>query len=156
MDNAFYYETHIGKIGIVENGTAITHIYFGEILTKDINIIETSLLKKANQQLQEYFTGKRKHFDLPLAPQGTEFQRKVWAALQDIPYGATYSYKDVAENVGNIKACRAVGMANNRNPIPLFIPCHRVIGANGSLVGYAGGLDIKKKLLETEKQNAEG
>lgn len=154
MYNAFYYETHIGKIGIVENGTAITHIYFGEILDKDINIIETSLLKEANQQLQEYFTGKRKSFDLPLAPKGTEFQQKVWAALQDIPYGITYSYKDIAKSVGNIKACRAVGMANNRNPIPLFIPCHRVIGANGSLVGYAGGLDIKKKLLETERQNA--
>lgn len=155
MSNVYYYETKIGKIGIVENGTAITEMYFGENISKGVNIIETPLLKKANQELQEYLTGKRKIFDLPLAPQGTEFQQKVWKALQEIPYGKTCSYKYIAENIGNIKACRAVGMANNKNPIPIFIPCHRVIGSNGNLVGYAGGLDIKEKLLEIEKQNAE-
>lgn len=156
MDNVFYYETKIGKIGIVENGDAITKIY---LLKNDsenkniINIIETPLLKMANQQLGEYLIGKRKRFDLPLAPQGTEFQHKVWRVLQEIPYGETCSYKDVAKNIGNIKASRAVGMANNKNPIPILIPCHRVIGANGKLVGYALGLELKERLLELEKQN---
>jgi len=151
MINAYYYETEIGKLGIVENGTAITHIYFGGVIPEDINIVETLLLKKANKELQEYFTGERKTFSLPLEPQGTEFQQKVWKALQEIPYGKTCSYKNIAENIGNIKASRAVGMANNKNPIPILIPCHRVIGANGKLVGYAGGLELKEKLLETEK-----
>lgn len=153
MNNAFYYETKIGKIGIVENGTAITRVDFGEIIPKDVNLTETDLLKKANEELQEYFNGKRKLFDLPLAPQGTEFQQKVWKVLQEIPYGKTYSYKDVAIKVGNEKASRAVGMANNKNPIAIFIPCHRVIGANGKLVGYAGGLDVKEMLLAMEKEN---
>ncbi|OAA90445.1 methylated-DNA--[protein]-cysteine S-methyltransferase [Clostridium ljungdahlii] len=155
MNNVFYYETKIGKIGIAENGKAITHISFGKMNLQDICINETPLLKNAGNQLQEYLEGKRKKFDLPLEPQGTEFQKKVWNALQEIPYGKTFSYKDVAQNIGNIKACRAVGMANNKNPIPICIPCHRVIGSNGKLVGYAGGLDIKEKLLEIEKQNAD-
>ncbi|HEY8805355.1 MAG TPA: methylated-DNA--[protein]-cysteine S-methyltransferase [Clostridium sp.] len=154
MNNTFYYETIIGKIGIIENGTAITNMYIAEKIPEDINMGETQLLKKANQQLQEYLIGKRKIFDLPLAPRGTEFQQKVWSSLQEIPYGKTNSYKDIAKNIGNIKACRAVGMANNKNPILIFIPCHRVIGANGKLVGYAGGLNVKEKLLEIEKQNA--
>ncbi|KAJ49278.1 methylated-DNA-[protein]-cysteine S-methyltransferase [Clostridium tetanomorphum] len=153
MSNAYYYETEIGKITIVENGMSITHMNFGQTIFKDANIIETPLLKKSIQQLQEYLDGKRKDFDLPLEPKGTEFQQKVWKSLKEIPYGKTYSYRDIAKNIGNIKACRAVGMANNKNPIPIFIPCHRVIGANGKLVGYAGGLDIKEKLLELEKQN---
>jgi O-6-methylguanine DNA methyltransferase len=152
--NVFYYETQIGKITIVDNGTAITNVCFGEVRNKDTNIIETPLLKKAYEQIQEYLNGKRSTFELPLAPQGTEFQQNVWKALQEIPYGKTNSYKDVAKNIGNINASRAVGMANNKNPILLFIPCHRVIGANGKLVGYAGGLDIKEKLLEIEKQKA--
>jgi methylated-DNA-[protein]-cysteine S-methyltransferase len=153
--NAFYYDTTIGKIGIVENDIAITYVYFGESIPNEIKIIETPLLKMAGQQLTEYLSGNRTTFDLPLAPQGTEFQQKVWRALQEIPYGKTCSYKDIANTVGNIKACRAVGMANNRNPIPLFIPCHRVIGANGKLVGYAGGLDVKAKLLNLEKNMEE-
>ena len=151
MSNAYYYDTKIGRIGIVENGEAITYLCFEETLAKDVNIIETALLKKAAKQLEEYLSGKRKAFDLPLAPQGTEFQQRVWMALQEIPYGKTCSYKDIAEKIGNVKACRAVGMANNKNPIAIFIPCHRVIGANGKLVGYAGGLDLKKKLLDLER-----
>lgn len=154
MGNGFYYETEIGKIGIVENGTAITNMYFGDIIPQEVNIQETPLLKKANEELQEYFSGKRKNFDLPLKTEGTDFQRKVWKALQEIPYGETCSYKDIAENIGNIKASRAVGMANNKNPIFIFIPCHRVIGSNGKLVGYAAGLDVKERLLEMEKRNA--
>ena len=137
----------------MENGTAITNMHIAKEISKDINLMETKLLKKANQQLQEYLKGERKIFDLPLEPHGTEFQKKVWNSLQKIHYGETNSYKDIAKSIGNIKACRAVGMANNKNPILIFIPCHRVIGSNGKLVGYAGGLNIKEKLLQIEKQN---
>lgn len=90
-------------------------------------------------------------FDLPLDARGTEFQKKVWNELLRIPYGETKSYKDIAVAIGNEKACRAIGMANNKNPIPIIIPCHRVIGSNGKLVGYAGGLNVKEKLLNIEK-----
>ncbi|AFS77411.1 methylated-DNA--protein-cysteinemethyltransferase Ogt [Gottschalkia acidurici 9a] len=153
MKNAFCYETMIGKIVIIENGTAITHAYLGEDIPNGVDIIETSLLKQAKNELIEYLDGKRKKFNISLEPNGTEFQQKVWNSLKEIPYGKTYSYKDIAENIGNVKACRAVGMANNKNPIMIFIPCHRVIGSNGKLVGYAGGLDMKEKLLQIEKQN---
>jgi methylated-DNA-[protein]-cysteine S-methyltransferase len=153
--NGYYYETIIGRIGIVENGHAITHLFFNEIDLEDINLIETPLLKKAHDELQEYLDGDRKEFDLPLELSGTEFQKKVWNALMEIPYGQTKSYKDIAERIGNIKACRAVGMANNKNPIAIFVPCHRVIGSNGKLVGYGGGLDIKERLLELESRTGE-
>ncbi len=89
---------------------------------------------------------------MPLAPKGTDFQKKVWQALCEIPYGETFSYKKVAQKIGNEKACRAVGMANNKNPIAIIVPCHRVIGENGKLVGYAGGLEVKKKLLVLESR----
>ena len=112
---------------------------------------ETPLIKKAAAQLNEYFNGERKTFDFPLAPRGTEFQLTVWKALQTIPYGKTCSYGQLAAKIGNPKACRAVGMANNRNPIAIIIPCHRVIGSNGSLTGYAGGLELKDKLIRLEK-----
>ncbi|MBC8060806.1 MAG: methylated-DNA--[protein]-cysteine S-methyltransferase [Clostridiaceae bacterium] len=153
MNNAYCYETKIGKIIIVENGSAITRLYFGEVIPKDVNVIETPLLERVILEFREYLCGKRKVFDFPLAPQGTEFQQKVWKALKEIPYGKTYSYKDVAISIGNEKACRAVGMANNKNPILIFIPCHRVIGATGNLVGYAGGLEVKKTLLAMEQEN---
>jgi len=112
---------------------------------------ETPLIKNAVKQLDEYFNKKRKNFELPLSLNGTEFQLKVWGALQKIPYGETCSYGELAKMIGNSKASRAVGMANNKNPIAIIIPCHRVIGADGSLTGYAGGLNIKKILLELEK-----
>jgi O-6-methylguanine DNA methyltransferase len=150
--NAYYYETKIGKISIIENGSAITHINFHGEIPKGTNIIETQLIKQAAKELQEYFDGKRKIFNVPLEPKGTEFQQKVWNALKEIPYGETCSYKKIAEKIGNIKASRAVGMANNKNPIPIIIPCHRVIGANGKLVGYAGGLGVKEILLEIENK----
>ena len=108
------------------------------------------LIAEAFRELEEYFSGTRREFDLPLNPQGTPFQQSVWAALRRIPYGGTASYKEIAEAVGCPGGSRAVGMANNRNPIAILIPCHRVIGANGKLVGYAGGLDLKRKLLELE------
>jgi methylated-DNA-[protein]-cysteine S-methyltransferase len=105
----------------------------------------------AVEQIDAYFAGDLKDFSLPLDPAGTEFQRRVWLALADIGFGATESYKDLATRVGNPKACRAVGLANGRNPIPLILPCHRVIGANGSLTGYGGGLELKKRLLDHER-----
>ncbi|HET9316902.1 MAG TPA: methylated-DNA--[protein]-cysteine S-methyltransferase [Vicinamibacteria bacterium] len=103
------------------------------------------------RQLQEYFTGRRKVFDLDLAPEGTEFQRRVWERLLEIPYGETISYGTLARRVGNPSASRAVGLANGRNPIAIIIPCHRVIGSNGTLTGYGGGLPTKEKLLELER-----
>lgn len=153
MRNIFYYNTKIGRIGIEENGIAITKLDFinkdvqEEILEKN----ETDLLKRAINELNDYLDGKRSSFDLQLEPNGTEFQKKVWNALKEIPYGETRSYGEIAKAIGNEKASRAVGMANNKNPIAIIIPCHRVIGANGKLVGYAGGLDIKEKLLQLEK-----
>ena len=117
-----------------------------------MNQSRAALSESAIEQLNEYFTGKRKDFDLPLAPSGTHFQQKVWAQLQKIPYGQTRSYKDIAQSVGSPKGFRAVGMANNKNPIAIVIPCHRVIGADGSLVGYGGGLDMKQSLLDLEKK----
>jgi len=157
MKYIFFYQTKIGIIGIVENDGAVTNVYFpDEIIPSGMEMKETGLIKKAGEQINEYFSGKRSNFDIPLAPEGTEFQKNVWNVLKKIPYGKTFSYKQVAAAVGNPKASRAVGMANNRNPIPLFIPCHRVIGSNGKLVGFAGGLDLKESLLKLEKENAEG
>ncbi len=155
MKNMFFYDTKIGRIAITDDGKNIIGVERADgVNTKDMNVCETELLKEAAEQLVEYLDGFRKTFDLPLNPQGTEFQKKVWNALCDIPYGETRSYKQIAEAVGNHKASRAVGMANNRNPIMIFIPCHRVIGSNGSLVGYGGGLDMKEKLLLLEKVKA--
>ena len=108
------------------------------------------ILCKTKQQLQEYFAGQRQQFDLPLDFEGTAFQQSVWQALLEIPFGETRSYKQIAEQVGNVKAVRAVGAANGKNPISIIAPCHRVVGANGKLVGFAGGLDNKAILLELE------
>lgn len=151
MISGFCYETVIGEITIIDNGEAIIELDFGNNLNKDIEIKETELIKKAKKQLDEYFNGERKEFNLPLELKGTEFQRKVWKALINIAYGRTKTYKEIAIEVGNEKACRAVGMANNKNPIAIIIPCHRVIGSNNKLVGYAGGLELKEKLLSLEK-----
>ncbi|MBN9648471.1 methylated-DNA--[protein]-cysteine S-methyltransferase [Terrisporobacter glycolicus] len=149
MNNIFFYETEIGIIGIRENNKSITDIFFLKVDTND-NIEETDLIKECFKQLKEYFEGNRRAFDLPLETRGTEFQKKVWDELLKIPYGETKSYKDIAIAIGNEKACRAIGMANNKNHIPIIIPCHRVIGSNGKLVGYAGGLNVKEKLLNIE------
>jgi methylated-DNA-[protein]-cysteine S-methyltransferase len=155
MNKIYFYQTEIGRIGIVENGEGITAVYFNESeIANKFELEETDLLQEAAKQLQEYFSGTRSIFEIPIILEGTDFQKSVWKALQEIPYGETRSYGDIAKSIGNPKACRAVGMANNRNSIPIFIPCHRVIGSNGKLVGYAGGLEIKKHLLEIEKINA--
>ncbi|MEG1929832.1 MAG: methylated-DNA--[protein]-cysteine S-methyltransferase [Anaerovorax sp.] len=135
--------------------SSFTLVFFDgeEPLNKEFTEKETPLLIQAKSQLTEYFLGTRKNFNLPLAPQGSDFMQRDWAELQKIPYGNTCSYKDIATALGNPKACRAVGLANNRNPIAIIIPCHRVIGSNGDLVGYAGGLHLKIFLLELEKRN---
>ena len=152
MKNIFFYPTILGKISIIDNGSSITDLYFDhETIIQNAKINETPLIKAASVQIFDYLAGKRKSFTLPLAVEGTNFQQSVWNALQMIPYGETRSYKEIAVKIGNPKACRAVGMANNKNPISIIIPCHRVIGANGKLVGYGGGLEIKAKLLELEK-----
>jgi len=137
---------------IEESDHCITYVHFGEVKRQDSTIIETDLLKKAGQQIKEYFEGTRLSFDLPLKMEGTEFQIKVWNALLQIPFGETRSYKQIAEAVGNPLGSRAIGNANNKNKISIIVPCHRVIGANGKLVGYEGGLDIKEKLLNLEKE----
>ncbi|NLI70405.1 MAG: methylated-DNA--[protein]-cysteine S-methyltransferase [Firmicutes bacterium] len=151
-NNIYFYDSPLGSIMIAEDGAAITKLYFSDGAgCRDLPSRETVLLKEAVIQLEEYFAGKRKLFDLPVAPAGTAFQLKVWEALREIPYGQTRSYGQVAQSVGNGKAARAVGMANSKNPISIIIPCHRVIGSGGKLVGYGGGLDRKAFLLELEK-----
>ena len=147
----YYYNTPAGKLQIVADSEYITGITFCEKKMKSVVEKETPLIRKMYEQLEEYFDGQRKIFDIPVKATGTAFQKSVWEALQKIPYGETRSYKQIAEMIGKPAACRAVGMANNRNPVSIVIPCHRVVGANGDLVGYAGGLDVKIKLLELER-----
>ena len=145
-------ETIVGQVYIIADEDAIVEIQFAQENKSLGNAKrqETPLLHEAKRQLEEYFAGQRASFSLPLNPQGTEFQKKVWQQLEAIPYGETRSYGQIAAAVGNPKACRAVGGANHNNPIAIVIPCHRVIGANGKLTGYGGGLDIKEKLLKLE------
>lgn len=141
-------DTPVGKMFLSSDGENITELKFGSC-GKDF---PDAVTEKARAELEEYFAGTRKSFSVALKPKGTAFQKSVWAALCEIPYGKTASYGFIAEKIGNKKACRAVGMANNRNPIAIIIPCHRVVGANGSLTGYAGGLDKKEFLLKLEAQ----
>lgn len=152
MEKIYYYDnTPVGKLCIGEKDGAITRVTWNHI-PKDFILEETDLIRKCKIQLEEFFEGKRKTFDLPLAPKGTVFQQKVWNALREIPYGETCSYKDIAVAVDSPKGFRAVGMANNKNPIAIIVPCHRVVGANGKMVGYASGVDNKVFLLELEKK----
>jgi len=147
----FYYHTVIGRIGIVEKNGKISNLYFAtDPPPLGVRLFETPLLKNAAQQLYAYLKGSLREFSLPLEPEGTDFMQRIWKALGEIPYGETASYKDLAIAAGSPKAARAVGMANNRNPLPIFIPCHRVIGTSGKLVGYRGGLTLKQKLLQIE------
>ena len=156
MKNIWFYKTPIGKIGIAsENETIIGILFENSKIIENAQEKETPIIKKCHQQLMEYFNQERTHFNLPLAINGTDFQNKVWNALMDIPYGSTCSYKDIALKINNEKAVRAVGLANNKNYIPIIIPCHRVIGTSGKLVGYAGGLEMKQYLLDLEKTNAD-
>lgn len=152
-------DSPIGPIRIIQTNDAITALYLdaktGHPQKEALNPTlcpesKTSLLALTVTQLDEYFQGKRKSFSIPLNPSGTPFQKKCWDMLLTIPYGQTRSYKEIAAAIGNEKACRAVGMANHRNPISILIPCHRVIGANGALIGYGGGLPAKEYLLKLE------
>jgi len=146
-----HYSSPVGILEIIADDRVITEV---SLLKNEPFMRMTSvypIIKKACIQLDEYFAGKRKKFDLPLSPKGTVFQQTVWKQLQEIPYGKTISYSQLAKSINNPKACRAVGSANGKNPVIIIIPCHRVIASNGGLGGYACGLDIKKQLLELEK-----
>ncbi|MDO4482106.1 MAG: methylated-DNA--[protein]-cysteine S-methyltransferase [Bacillota bacterium] len=161
------FESPVGELYAAEKDGSITMIghkesaerYFrksgsgGSGIPENAERRRTEVIERAVFQLNEYFEGKRKKFDLPLAPEGTDFQLKDWKALCEIPYGETRSYRDIAEAIDCPGGYRAVGMANNRNPIMIVIPCHRVIGANGSMVGYGGGIPVKQYLIELEKNN---
>ncbi|MCC0781983.1 methylated-DNA--[protein]-cysteine S-methyltransferase [Clostridioides sp. ES-S-0108-01] len=155
MKNIFYYETKIGKIGIAEKNNYITNLFFGTSGLDSERYLakETKIIKEASKQLKEYLDGDRKEFDLPLQLSGGEFSKKVWNELCKIPYGETKTYIELANIINNPKSYRAVGMANSKNPISIFIPCHRLVGSNGSLRGYLGGIKIKEYLLKLEKEN---
>lgn len=147
--NKTYLNTPVGILKIEGKNDFVTSVEFVDHYGE---IDESEIVIKAKKQLQEYFEGNRKVFTVKTRPMvGTEFQQKVWNALKEIPYGQTVSYKYIAEIIGNPKGGRAVGGANNKNPIAIIVPCHRVIGANGKLVGYAGGLHIKEYILKLEK-----
>ena len=144
------FDTPLGQMALAEESGALTRLFLpGEGILRLVSR-ETPLLSKGRDEILAYLRGERRSFDLPLDPMGTPFQQAVWAELRRIPYGETRSYGQVAAGIGKPKAVRAVGQANHRNPLPIFIPCHRVIGASGKLTGYGGGLDLKEKLLELE------
>jgi methylated-DNA-[protein]-cysteine S-methyltransferase len=151
-------ESPAGRLLLAASDRALTHLLFAdrEVLRETVRGVQrpgreqAAIIKETERQLQEYFRGRRREFDLPLTPQGTEFQRSVWAALQDIPWGETTSYGELAGRVGRPRAARAVGAANGANPISIIIPCHRVIGADRRLTGYGGGLPAKEFLLDLE------
>lgn len=156
-----YYQSPIGLLKInIQNGF-INEINFcdkgDKIITEEILSIEDqSILEKCRFQLDEYFSGKRTHFDFPIRQEGTPFQQKVWNELLNIPFGKTVSYLQLSQRIGNVKSIRAAGTANGRNNLSIVVPCHRVIGSNGSLTGYAGGLWRKQWLLEHENKYANG
>jgi methylated-DNA-[protein]-cysteine S-methyltransferase len=147
--------TPVGEMMVIGDDDVVHFVHLPDSFVRSAFAAERVGLPKAVaatvEQIDAYFTGALKEFSLPLDPAGTSFQRQVWLALADIAYGETQSYGELASRVGNPKACRAVGLANGRNPIPLVLPCHRVIGANGSLTGYGGGLDLKRRLLDHER-----
>ena len=150
-----YHDSPIGKLLLTGHETALTQIFFsGTWKEKDTNncVLDKSNFTLVITQLDEYFRGERQHFDITLDLKGTVFQKQVWQELSNIPYGTTTNYGEIAKNINNPNSCRAVGMANSKNPIPIIIPCHRVIGKNGTLTGFGGGLEIKQQLLELESK----
>jgi methylated-DNA-[protein]-cysteine S-methyltransferase len=158
MKQYCYYQSPFGKLLLIGNDGILEELHFPdaaeqELIAEDCQYDET-VFNEVLRQLAEYFAGNRQVFDLKIVPKGTPFQKRVWQELQKIPFGRTASYGEIAERVGNAKACRAVGMANNKNPIPIIVPCHRVIGKNGSLVGFGGGLDLKRQLLNLENDSS--
>jgi len=153
--NYSYFESPIGTLLIAGDHEVVRYIYFpkngrAEKPRPEWTESTRGPVAEAMRQLREYFAGARTEFDLPLAPEGTEFQRGVWQRLREIPYGETISYGELARRIGNPQASRAVGAANGSNPIPIVIPCHRVIGSNGKLTGFGGGLPVKEALLALE------
>ncbi|MPZ89455.1 MAG: methylated-DNA--[protein]-cysteine S-methyltransferase [Nitriliruptorales bacterium] len=144
----------LGELTLVADGEHLTGLHLPSLEGKPMVVSgarkDSSPFREVIAQLEGYFAGTRTTFEVPLAPQGTPFQQRVWQALQEIPYGRTASYGQLAERIGSPRAVRAVGLANGRNPIPIIIPCHRVIGADGSLTGYGGGMDRKRLLLDLE------
>lgn len=154
-----YMASPVGQLKLVANEQALVAILWDNENPKRVRLAELiedvshPILLNTQQQLIEYFSGQRKVFDIPLDFEGTDFQKKVWSALLTIPYGETRSYKQIAQQLGNEKAVRAVGAANGKNPISIIAPCHRVIGSGGALVGFAGGLDKKEILLRLELNN---
>lgn len=151
MKNVLCYKSPVGILKIEGDQNAITGLYFFKN-EFECTGTPTNEMERCKMQLDEYFMGKRKEFDLNLNPKGTDFQLKVWTALQTVPYGKTQTYGYIANAINNPKAAQAVGQANHCNPISIIIPCHRIIGADGSLTGYGGGLETKKYLLNLEKQ----
>lgn len=153
MHNMFYchlHDTKIGPITLACDDIGLTMVNFGICEIDSGKLERHPFLDQASKELLEYLDKKRTSFQVPLHFIGTEFQKKVWQALSTIPYGTTRSYSQIAEMIHNPLACRAVGLANHNNPIAIIVPCHRVIGKNGKLTGYAGGLDLKKYLLNLE------
>jgi len=150
-----YMDSPVGRLLLAGNERELKQISFphrkGALKPEEGWVRKEEPFREAICQLQAYFAGTLKEFDLPLAPEGTQFQRAVWKALRSIPYGATVSYGEIARRIGKPKAARAVGGANARNPLPIVVPCHRVIGSDGSLVGFGGGLTTKRKLLDLER-----
>jgi len=152
-----YMDSPVGQLQLVANETALVAVLWDGEKPNRVRLAtlvedpQHPVLIEARRQLQEYFAGQRNVFELPLDFAGTDFQKKVWQALLNIPYGQTRSYREIAEQVGNVKAVRAVGAANGKNPISIIAPCHRVIGSSGKLVGFAGGLDKKEILLNIER-----
>jgi len=156
-----YYDSPLGQMLLVASDTALTGLHFADekyypgVAAEWQRAPSAKMIAQARRQLDEYFTGKRTEFELPVEPEGTAFQRGVWRALQKIPYGTTINYGTLARRIGKPSASRAVGAANGRNPISIVIPCHRVIGANGDLTGYAGGMARKDALLRLEAGRVE-
>jgi methylated-DNA-[protein]-cysteine S-methyltransferase len=147
------FDSPVGPLTLISNGKALTHLEFENprYAFASAPLGDDALLRETRKQLTAYFAGKLTTFDLPLAADGTPFQKTVWAELAKIPYGVTRSYGQLATAIGNPQASRAVGLANGRNPISIIVPCHRVIGANGSLTGYGGGMGRKQILLDLEQ-----
>ena len=151
MSPVLYRDYPIGTLGLMDDGQGLSRVFLRRKGVKcDFPEGETPLTGQAALELDEYFSGRRKTFTVPLSPHGTEFQLAVWKALRDIPYGQTRTYGEIAAAVGRPRAARAVGMANHDNPLLIFTPCHRVVGKNGALTGFACGLEVKRRLLELE------
>ena len=160
MEQTTYYDTlqsPIGELMLISDGKSLTGLYMANqkhAARRAKAIRDEALLKRPRARMQAYFAGELRDFELPLAAGGTPFQQRVWRALCDIPYGETISYGELARRIGQPKASRAVGLANGQNPIAIVVPCHRVIGANGSLTGYGGGLERKRWLLAHESKGS--